>query len=357
MEVSTSLTETVEFSAEKLLHNLIKLHELVNGQHEHAAHNRSPNTIFCYIGYPYKMHSVLNIIIQISFRMLKFSVQYSGIAENQEAIESWILDLLREIYRTNPKAFTKDIIEGLMSLSKRTKERQQILPIGCPLKEGLRYISEYGIQSIGREGRHPFTVGSGGTTTITDISRYLEQHVTLLSPIVAVYKEVSTEIIPSEAAHLFLNEVNKHQERVDIERVQKVRESFSSLRKEKNLPEAELREANHKRHRVTHCYSCRCGLETGLYLECSVCNWLVCECGACGCGYSGAKPANRDMEYDGNENTGYDDSHVEENDDDNESKLLSEELSEENRLFAKSKDDGWFYDDEDENNQASRIDY
>lgn len=41
-----------------------------------------------------------------------------------------------------------------------------------------------------------------------------------------------------------------------------------------------------KRHRVTHCYACKEPLDSSFHIECNQCEWLVCECGACGCGYS-----------------------------------------------------------------------
>lgn len=39
--------------------------------------------------------------------------------------------------------------------------------------------------------------------------------------------------------------------------------------------------------RVTHCYSCSQKLDGGIRLACSHCNWILCSCGACGCGYRG----------------------------------------------------------------------
>ena len=38
-------------------------------------------------------------------------------------------------------------------------------------------------------------------------------------------------------------------------------------------------------HRVTHCYNCKQHLDNKIFLECSACNWIICSCGACGCGY------------------------------------------------------------------------
>lgn len=41
-----------------------------------------------------------------------------------------------------------------------------------------------------------------------------------------------------------------------------------------------------RRNRATNCYSCKCDLSSTANLECTSCNWLICKCGACGCGYS-----------------------------------------------------------------------
>lgn len=41
------------------------------------------------------------------------------------------------------------------------------------------------------------------------------------------------------------------------------------------------------RKRVTHCYSCRSALDNSINLECKACGWILCSCGACGCGYAG----------------------------------------------------------------------
>ncbi len=41
--------------------------------------------------------------------------------------------------------------------------------------------------------------------------------------------------------------------------------------------------------RITHCYSCYEDLDSRADVECKICGWLVCNCGACGCGWSGHK--------------------------------------------------------------------
>lgn len=40
-----------------------------------------------------------------------------------------------------------------------------------------------------------------------------------------------------------------------------------------------------KSFRITHCYSCKTDLNSELYKECRACGWIICSCGACGCGY------------------------------------------------------------------------
>lgn len=39
-----------------------------------------------------------------------------------------------------------------------------------------------------------------------------------------------------------------------------------------------------KRHRTSHCYKCKEPLSSTIHEECSVCHWLICKCGTCGCG-------------------------------------------------------------------------
>lgn len=47
-----------------------------------------------------------------------------------------------------------------------------------------------------------------------------------------------------------------------------------------------VRPATNRRRRLTHCYNCKTTLDSSIDVECNECGWLVCDCGACGCGYS-----------------------------------------------------------------------
>lgn len=44
--------------------------------------------------------------------------------------------------------------------------------------------------------------------------------------------------------------------------------------------------AGYRRARHTHCYACRRDIDNLTFYECTRCEWIICLCGACGCGFS-----------------------------------------------------------------------
>lgn len=52
------------------------------------------------------------------------------------------------------------------------------------------------------------------------------------------------------------------------------------------LPYKGLRPATPRHRRVTYCWSCWQPLDNSVDVECVTCGWILCTCGACGCGYS-----------------------------------------------------------------------
>ena len=55
--------------------------------------------------------------------------------------------------------------------------------------------------------------------------------------------------------------------------------------RERGLSDSGIRPATtHERHRVTHCWSCAGRLDSTIDVECAACGWIICQCGACGCG-------------------------------------------------------------------------
>jgi len=56
--------------------------------------------------------------------------------------------------------------------------------------------------------------------------------------------------------------------------------------KSKGLPyRGVANRSSNRTHRITHCYSCKDSLDNEIQSECAGCKWIICECGACGCGY------------------------------------------------------------------------
>lgn len=39
-------------------------------------------------------------------------------------------------------------------------------------------------------------------------------------------------------------------------------------------------------NRIAKCYACKSPLDNSINMECSSCSWILCSCGACGCGYA-----------------------------------------------------------------------
>jgi hypothetical protein len=48
--------------------------------------------------------------------------------------------------------------------------------------------------------------------------------------------------------------------------------------------------------RVDHCYNCKERVDSAIDPECAACGWIVCYCGACGCGYGGTSANDADAE-------------------------------------------------------------
>lgn len=42
--------------------------------------------------------------------------------------------------------------------------------------------------------------------------------------------------------------------------------------------------STHLPRRSPHCWSCHSELDSSINLECCACGWILCSCGACGCG-------------------------------------------------------------------------
>jgi hypothetical protein len=61
--------------------------------------------------------------------------------------------------------------------------------------------------------------------------------------------------------------------------------AHANFLRKRGLPVLGVRQkAKGKLHRVSHCWSCKNPLDNAVDIECVACGWIVCRCGACGCG-------------------------------------------------------------------------
>jgi hypothetical protein len=90
----------------------------------------------------------------------------------------------------------------------------------------------------------------------------------------------------SRAAGFLVTKAELERRRREAER-QAIIEAHRRFLEQRSLPARQVRLPSGRVHRVTHCYNCKHHLDNAVELECAACGWIVCRCGACGCGYSG----------------------------------------------------------------------
>jgi hypothetical protein len=80
----------------------------------------------------------------------------------------------------------------------------------------------------------------------------------------------------------YVHELDQQRERA---RVKAAAENRARYLLEHGIADAPIRKVDGKRLRVTNCYDCRKYIDNVTLGECTRCGWIVCTCGACGCGY------------------------------------------------------------------------
>lgn len=75
------------------------------------------------------------------------------------------------------------------------------------------------------------------------------------------------------------------QQRLEKQR-QETLEAHRQFLKSHNLEHQGVQVTTGKSPRVTYCWNCKGHLDNSVNFECSACAWILCRCGACGCGYS-----------------------------------------------------------------------
>ena len=98
---------------------------------------------------------------------------------------------------------------------------------------------------------------------------------------------IKFEALKAEIEHR-LATIQQENLRVELEKKQlQAIENHQNFLKNRGLQYHGVAAKNlNKFHRVTHCYNCKDSLDNEIDSECTACRWIICECGACGCGYS-----------------------------------------------------------------------
>ncbi len=72
-----------------------------------------------------------------------------------------------------------------------------------------------------------------------------------------------------------------------LERKRETEEKHKTFLKLRAKPFLGTRDrSDHLPLRATHCWACKGSLDSTVNLECVACGWILCTCGACGCGHS-----------------------------------------------------------------------
>lgn len=126
---------------------------------------------------------------------------------------------------------------------------------------------------------HPDAAACGHLT-----EQYRSWHLSLGSAWLVAETERLREMVRREAKRMAraAKEAADREEEI-IERHRKTMERLG-------LPPTTVQRAVERdaKQRTSHCYKCKEFLDGSLDLQCTACAWILCECGACGCGYSSA---------------------------------------------------------------------
>lgn len=186
------------------------------------------------------------------------SRRVTGLCVDQTAKEDYICELLRHMYRQDKSLFDSADIAWLNS---KPKARVQIH------SGDVRPVAG-----------HYYWDGPDLTNNSINASQFAK-HQSKLEAILNTFGMLDVSSDPHECiANLAQQAASVHD--------QIVVRNYEKRRKDLGLPNRQLQSGN-PRFRETHCYNCKGHLSSTSHLMCADCGWLVCTCGACGCGYGG----------------------------------------------------------------------
>ena len=209
------------------------------------------------------------------------SIQVARNSQIQAAAEAWLLDFLRHLWRTQRSAFTSEL-ESKLRTKTLPEKRVPVLEIGSAPKSGTYIFSKNALIRFDLSDSRLYWVGPNGGRfpyTIDELERDLNYHSQALAQLDGVLDSIDPSQAVETASAELIEEITSFAHR-------EIEKRFHLRREALGLERANLLQSTRRQHRVTHCYACMERLESGFFLECGSCGWLVCTCGACGCGYA-----------------------------------------------------------------------
>ena len=81
----------------------------------------------------------------------------------------------------------------------------------------------------------------------------------------------------------------KREQEARQKRAEQVKDNHKEFLKEKGISYEGVDKNPGKKIRITHCWRCKRHLDSRGFFICKTCGWIICDCGACGCGYDGGR--------------------------------------------------------------------
>lgn len=213
-----------------------------------------------YIDEQIKLLEVLNI---------GFIDSEQGLAFNQ------LVDHLREIYKEEPNAFDQNQLKTIKHHVKKYAKIEKLCPDEDKFIEGENYL-------VGGRAEKVIKIKGGitlegGLYYSADLAESnLKFHRMKVQNIKFVTRSLLIEQLPSVKS--VINKVSESISAIVLLRYQEKIKKFG-------LELGELIKCTNK-PRITHCFSCKCKLDSRNNLQCSICHWILCACGSCGCTFS-----------------------------------------------------------------------
>jgi hypothetical protein len=214
------------------------------------------------------------------------SIEIDGVAEKFDSLR----EHLRRMYQCRPTAFDPSLIELIKECTavgaKSIPLNSSISPDDKSFVVGHFYLAKAGMFQVVALDPYPRIVPDVYPTCNTPYFKQWmwEEHLRLVEESYGRQKAVDafakSYVLPTIPA---ADEIAQVKLQYDTE----IREAHRRFVENLGIPYSGTSTSSRTR-RITHCYSCKSHLDNAIDTECNTCQWIVCSCGACGCGYSGA---------------------------------------------------------------------